>query len=258
MNYKDRYDIFICGGSQHFEKLRALLPRLHPFGRLHLASITLSERELSELSRHYDVLHHPRHDPDGYLNFNLFCIRDINRLAVAPHFIKLDADVTGREDWVEYVDGALREHPEAVLFGIKEGLARVNVRLKGPLVRRKLGREIRVTDGRKVIGGFYVGRTGFFKRHNRLMQLAHEFLFCFKDGRRIRPSPRPEDWVGDDAPPAGAFTLGGHFQDLQKIGNEDTLRSLVVHAARAADRMFVLDSNGRLSVPHGPGTHEEE
>lgn len=257
MSYKDRYDIFICGGSQHFEKLRALLPRLHPFGTLHLASITLTERELSELGRHYDVLHRPRHDADGYLNFNLFCIRDINRLATAPHFVKLDADVTAREDWVEYVDGALGEHPEAVLFGIKEGLARVNVQLAGPLVLRKLGREIRVADGRKVIGGFYVGQTAFFKRHDRLMRLAHELLFCFKDGRRIRPSPSPEEWAGEDAPHAGAFTLGGHFQDLHKIGNEDTLRSLVVHAAGAADRMLVLDSHARLSVPHGPGTHEE-
>ena len=255
MNYKDRYDIFICGGSQHFEKLRALLPKLHPFGRLHLASITLTKRELSELSRHYDALHRPRHDADGYLNFNLFCIRDINRLATAPHFIKLDADVTAREDWVEYVDESLSGHADAVLFGIKEGLARVNVQITGPLVRQKLGREIRVTGGRKVIGGFYVGQTAFFKRHDRLMQLAHEFLYCFRDGRRCRPSARPEEWSASPEPPAGSFTLGGHFQDLHKIGNEDTLRSLVVHAAGAADRMYVLDSAGRLSVPHGPGTH---
>ena len=255
MNYKDRYDIFICGGSQHFEKLRALLPKLHPFGRLHLASITLTKRELSELSRHYDALHRPRHDADGYLNFNLFCIRDINRLATAPHFIKLDADVTAREDWVEYVDESLSGHADAVLFGIKEGLARVNVQITGPLVRQKLGREIRVTGGRKVIGGFYVGQTAFFKRHDRLMQLAHEFLYCFRDGRRCRPSARPEEWPASPEPPAGSFTLGGHFQDLHKIGNEDTLRSLIVHAAGAADRMYVLDSAGRLSVPHGPGTH---
>ena len=255
MNYQDRYDIFICGGSQHFATLRALLPKLPPFGRRHLVSITLTERELSELSRHYDVLHRPRHDADGYLNFNLFCIRDINRLANAPHFIKLDADVTAREDWVEYVDESLSAHADAVLFGIKEGLARVNVQITGPLVRQKLGREISVSDGRKVIGGFYVGQTAFFKRHDRLMQLAHEFLYCFRDGRRCRPSARPEEWPETSEPPAGSFTLGGHFQDLHKIGNEDTLRSLVVHAAGAADRMHVLDPRGRISVPHGPGTH---
>jgi len=255
LSYKERYDIFICGGSQHFEQLKALLPKLHPFGRLHLASITLSERELSELSRHYDALHRPRHDADGYLNYNLFCIRDINRLATAPHFIKLDADVTAREDWVEYVDEGLRGQADAVLFGIKEGLARVSVQITGPLARQKLGGEIRVSDGRKVIGGFYVGQTAFFKRHDRLMQLAHEFLFCFRDGRRCRPSARPEEWPEAPEPPAGSFTLGGHFQDLHKIGNEDTLRSLVVHAVGAADRMYVLDSAGRLSVPHGPGTH---
>jgi hypothetical protein len=258
VDYKDRYDIFICGGSQHFETLQALLPRLYPFGRLHLVSITLTDREVSELSRYYDALHHPRHDVDGYLNFNLFCIRDINRLARAPHFIKLDADVSARENWVEYVDEGLRMHGDAVLFGIKEGLARVNVSLTGPLVRQKLGREIRVADGRKVIGGFYVGQTAFFKRHDRFMQLAHDFLFCFKDGKRCRPSPSPEAWTAQDEPPAGAFALAGHFQDLQKIGNEDTLRSLVVHAASAADRMFVLDCGGRISVPHGPGTHESD
>lgn len=255
LSYKDMYDIFICGGSQHFEKLRALLPKLRPFGRLHLASITLSERELSELRGCYDVLHRPRHERDGYLNFNLFCIRDLNRLATAPHFIKLDADVSAREDWVNYVDESLRAHPDAVLFGIKEGLARVNVQLAGPLVRRKLGGEISVSDGRKVIGGFYVGQTAFFKRHDRLMQLAHEFLYCFRDGRRCRPSARPEEWPEATELPAGSFTLGGHFQDLHKIGNEDTLRSLVVHAAGAAERMHILDSAGRLSVPHGPGTH---
>lgn len=255
MSYKNKYDIFICGGSQHFEQLKALLPRLYPFGRLHLASITLTDRELSELSRHYDTLHRPRYDADGYLNYNLFCIRDINRLAAAPHFIKLDADVAAREDWADYVDEGLKHHPEAVLFGIKEGLARVNVRITGPLVREKLGREISVTDGRKVIGGFYVGQTAFFKRHDRLMQLAHDFLFCFKDGKRRHASACPEAWADTAAPPAGAFALDGHFQDLQKIGNEDTLRSLVVHTAQAADRMFVLDSGGRISVPHGPGTH---
>jgi hypothetical protein len=254
---KDKFDIFICGGSRHFEKLRALLPKLHPFGRVHLASITLAERELSELAPHFDVLHRPRHDPDGYLNFNLFCIRDINRLAAAPHFIKLDADVWAREDWVEYVEEGLRQHADAVLFGIKEGLAKVNVSLTGPLVRRKLGREIRVSDGRKVIGGFYVGQTAFFKRHDRLMRLAHELLYCFADGRRARPSACPEEWAAEGDPPAGAFAVGGHFQDLHKIGNEDTLRSLVVHAAAAAEHMFVLDAAGRLDVPHGPGTHED-
>lgn len=253
MDYKSRYDIFICGGSEHYEMLRRLLPKLYPFGKLHLASITLSPREEEALRPHYDVLHRPRHDADGYLNFNLFCIRDINRLARAPHFVKLDADVTLQDRWIDYVDESLNERPDAVLFGIKEGLARIDVSLTGSLVREKLGGEIRVRDGRKVIGGFHVGQTAFFKSHDRFMQLTHEFLFCFKDGQRLRPSPRPEEWPGDDAPPAGALTLGGHYADLQKIGNEDTLRSLVVHALGAQDRLLVLDSGGRIYVPHGPG-----
>lgn len=259
MDYKDRYDIFICGGSQHFGRLKNLLPALYPFGTVHLVSITLSPREIVELNRHFDVLHTPRHDADGYLNFNLFCIRDINRLARAPHFIKLDADVTAREDWINYVDESLEQHPDAALFGIKEGLLKINVSLTGTLVREKLGREIRVSEGMKIIGGFFVGQTDFFRRHDRLMQLTHEFLFCFREGRRCRPSPRPEEWPEGDEPfaAAGSFALEGHTSDMHKIGNEDALRSLVVHAAGAADRMFVLDSGGRLSVPHGPGTHEE-
>jgi hypothetical protein len=256
VNHKDKYDIFICGGSQHFEKLKSLLPKLYPFGRLHLASITLTERELSELGRYYDVLHHPRHVADGYLNYNLFCIRDINRLATAPHFIKLDADVSVREDWIDYVDEALSAQPDAALFGIKEGLVRINFTLEGSLVREKLEREIHVHDGRKVIGGFYVGQTAFFKTHHRLMLLVHELVFCFKDGRRFRPSACPEEWTNqDESRPGAAFRLGGHFQDMQKIGNEDTLRSLIVHATGADGQMFVFDSGGRIRVPHGPGTH---
>lgn len=252
MNYKDRYDIFICGGSQHFAQLQALLPRLYPFGRLHLASITLTDAEAAALSRHYDVLHTPQHVADGYINFNLFCIRDINRLARAPHFIKLDADVTLRDDWVEYVDAGVRAHGQAVLFGIKEGLARVDVSLTGPLVRRRLGREICVAAGRKVIGGFYVGATAFFQQHDNFMQAIHELLYCFAEGQRHRVSPRPDLWCEEQAAGKDAFTVTGHVRDLQRIGNEDTLRSLVVHALGAGARLLVLDSGGKIQVPHGP------
>jgi len=251
-HYKDQYDIFICGGTQHFARLKTLLPQLYPFGRLHLASITLSAPEAAALSPYYDALHQPRHHPDGYLNFNLFCIREINNLARAPRFIKLDADVSLRDDWIEYVERAAREHAEAVLFGIKEGLAKVDVGLAGPLVRQMLGRDLRVANGRKVIGGFYVGETAFFQRHDRFMQIVHDLLYCFREGRRCRPSPRPDLWPAEEESGVAALTLTGHFRDLQRIGNEDTLRSLVVHAAGASDRLLVLDSQGKILVPHGP------
>ncbi|HYP28311.1 MAG TPA: hypothetical protein VE262_16470 [Blastocatellia bacterium] len=234
-NYKRKYDIFICGGSEHFGMLRELLPRLYPFGAINLASVTLSDSELEKLSPYVDAIHKPLHDPRGYLNFNLFCIRDINRLAKAPFFIKLDADVELRDGWIDYVERGIAAHGDAVLFGVKEGIARINIRLSGPLVQERLGRDVLVEDGRKVIGGFYVASTPFFKRHDRFMQTVHEFLY-----------------LGEGGAP-GAFELEGDYHDLRRIGNEDTLRSLVVHALGAGDRMFVLDSEGMIFVPHGPG-----
>lgn len=252
MNYKERYDIFICGGSQHFDQLKNLLPQLYPFGRLHLTSITLTEQQVAELSAGFDHLHTPNHDPDGYINFNLFCIRDINRLATAPHFIKLDADVTLREDWIEYVNNGLRKHGEAVLFGVREGLARVDIQIAGSLARKRFGREICIVGGKKVIGGFYIGSTAFFHRHDELMQNVHDLLYCFTDGKRHRPHPRPDLQSVDSDAMDQSFTLSGNIRDLQQIGNEDTLRSLVVHAAGQGDRLLVIDSEGRIQFPHGP------
>ena len=65
----------------------------------------------------------------------------------------------------------------------------------------------------------------------------------------------PEEWPEADGDGAGrqAFQLAGDYRNLQILGNEDTLRSLVVHALGAADRMVVLDSQDMISVPHGPG-----
>ena len=118
---KQKYDIFICGGALHYQCLRNLLPSVARFGNLHLASISLNTDELAHLSIYCDSIHHPRHDPDGYRNFNLFCTRDINRLARAPYFIKLDADVLLSEDWIDYVDGTIDREPDAVLFGPTPG-----------------------------------------------------------------------------------------------------------------------------------------
>ncbi len=214
MNYKEKYDIFICGASRHFSQLKTLLPQLYPYGRLHLGSSILSGAEVAELSQHCDYLHTPNYDQDGYVNFKLFCTREINRLARAPHFVKVDADVSLSENWIEYVDRGVHEHASAVLFGTKEGVARINLERTGSLVREKLGQEICVKDGRKVVGGFYVGETAFFQRHDQFMQRAYDLLYS---------DPRQS--------------------------SEDTLRSLVVHAVGAGDRLMILNSLGRIVIP---------
>ena len=250
-DYKSRYDIFICGGSQHVEGLNNLLPRLYPFGRLHLGSITLTESQQEDLRSYYDVLHEPRHDAEGYINYNLFCIRDINRLARGAYFIKLDADVAIRDDWIEYVEETVAAHPEVVLFGPVQGDSPVDVDLSGIVVRRALGRDIRVVEGKKVTGGFYVGKTSFFRRHDAVMQTIHTFLYGVKKGWSYQsvnrwslsgawPSAQPQ------AEPLVAFK-GESCCHLHKIGDEDTMRSLAVHAVQASDRMVVLDSAGRVA-----------
>lgn len=225
-DYKRQFDVFVCGGSQHVEMLKPLLGRLRPFGTVHLGSSFLSEADLAELRGLYDVLHTPLHSPDGYHNFELFAIRDINRLARAPHFIKLDADIFVGPDWIEYVEACIAARPGAVLFGPRRGNVDINCEITGESARRLLGREVRVRGAPKVIGGFYVGLTSFFKRHGRFMNLVHELL------RRGRGG----------GPPAPVGT-GQKFR-----GNEDTLRSLVVHALGAGDRLHVFDSGGRVLI----------
>ena len=254
-DYKKKYDIFIAGGSQHLEGLNTLLPKLYPFGRIHLSSITLTELELQQLRPYYDVVHTPRHHLDGYLNFNLFCIRDINRLARGSYFIKLDADVQIRDDWVDYVDKAVEEHPYAVLFGPHQGKKTIDLNLSGPRVRSTLGRDLRVVEGKKVIGGFYVGKTSFFRQHDAVMQAIHELLYCFDPDLRFHPGPYGEIKLKararkaeDPATDTPVMFKGQSVYDLRKIGDEDTMRCLAVHAVQASDRMVVLDSAGRIQI----------
>lgn len=222
--YKDQFDVFVCGGSQHVPLLQLLLRTLQPYGTIHLASSFFTTEELRQLQGLYDVLHEPKHSDDGYANFELFSIRDINRLARAPHFIKLDADVHLEPDWIRYVEEALEAHPDAVLFGPRRGNVAINFEISGIPVRQRLNRDLIVRDGCKVIGGFYVGQTAFFKTHQTFMRILHEFL-----------------WY-----PNGAIKVVGQGPNFR--GNEDTLRSLVVHAAGAGDRLHVVDSKGRIKI----------
>ena len=245
-DYKKQFDVFICGGSQHVPMLKTLLGKLQPYGKVHLASSFLSAADLHQLRGLYDVLHTPQHSPDGYCNFELFSIRDINRLATAPYFVKLDADVQIEPDWIEYVEECIAAYPDAVLFGPRKGDNNITFEISGALVRQLLQQDICVTNARKVTGGFYVGKNSFFKEHKRFMDIVHEFLWCYNDGVRYRPSLNPEYWPPDGAANLEPITVIGRSANFQ--GNEDTLRNLVVHAVGAGDRLHVLDSQGRVQV----------
>jgi len=241
-----RFDIFICGGSQHVAMLRPLLAKLQPFGRVHLASCFLSGDDLEQLHGLYDVLHEPRHSENGYHNFELFSIRDMHRLATAPYFVKLDADIELADDWIAYVDDCIAARSDAVLFGPRKGNSDVTLELSGGLVRDLLGHDVRVARGPKIIGGFYVGKTEFFRQHARFMEVAHELLWCFRDGERVRPSPYPQHWPA--RPARKTMHAGGNVETFRTIGNEDTLRSLLVHAVGASDRLHVFDSRGKVRI----------
>jgi len=245
-DYKQLFDVFICGGSQHVRMLKSLLGKLQPYGRVHLASSFLSDSDLDQLQGLYDVLHTPQHSLDGYHNFELFSIRDINRLATAPYFVKLDADIHIEPDWIEYVEETIAAHPDAVLFGPRKGNIDISFQISGALVRQLLEQDILVSNGHKVIGGFYVGQTSFFKRHKRFMDILHELMWCYKDGVRYRPSLNPHYWLQEGSVGHEPITVIGSSANFQ--GNEDTLRSLLVHAVGAGDRLHVFDSHGRVRI----------
>ena len=230
---KQRFDIFICGGSQHVTMLEPLLERLLPYGTVHLASSFLSEDDIGRLDGRYDVLHRPTHSLDGYANFELFCIKDLYRLAAAPYFIKLDADVTIADDWIEYVEACIADHPDAVLMGPWKGDVDIDVELSGAPIRRQLRRDVRVTGGLKVIGGFCVARTAFFKAQIALLDVIHEGVLSSWRGEATRRDP---------------ITVRGRVGKRGSPCSEDTLRSLVVHAVDASDRLRIIDSGGRICL----------
>ncbi len=245
-DYKQLFDIFISGGSQHMSMLAPLLRILRPFGKVHLASSFLSAADVEQLRDLYDVLHAPQHSSDGYHNFELFSIRDINRLATAPYFVKLDADIHLAPDWIEYVEECISDHPDAVLFGPRKGNVDLCYQISGELVRQVLSRDICVAKADKVTGGFYVGQTAFFKEHWRFMNVVHELMWCYKDGVRFRPTLNPGYWPADGHASRERITLVGRLSKFQ--GNEDVLRSLVVHAVGAGDRLHIFDSRGRVRI----------
>jgi hypothetical protein len=246
--YAIDFDIFVSGASEHLCWLRANLPRLCPFGRVHLTSSFMTDDEIRTLDGTYHRLHRPTYHYNGYENYKLFCALDMHRLAGAPHFIKLDADIRISTDWIRYVHDALQQHPDTVLFGPRRGLFNIHADLTGPLVQEKLGREIRVANGLKIIGGFYVGSTQFFQRHDRFMRTLLEFLYCFRDGNRIRPTLSPDIWGAEEE---RVYDFSAH--KLPSLAfpeslSEDTLRSLVVHALDESEHLRVVDAGHRILI----------
>jgi hypothetical protein len=246
---REKYDIFISSGATHFADLKRLLPLLSPHGTVHLASTGLSGAQLAEVEAEVDVLSVPRHDSDPYENFKLFCIRDINRMAKAPWFIKLDTDVRLSDDWIEYVEECLAERPDAVFFGPHAGSNRIEYDISGPLVRRKLGADVRVRNGIKVNGSFYVARTAFFREHDHTMQVLHDLVYAFCDGRRIRRSHLGDEALERGLGEEGLVRMRGVCALRQGKASEDNLRSLAVHVVGASQHVFVRDAAGRIFLP---------
>lgn len=242
------FDIVICSGGAHVSRLKRLLPRVAPFGTVHLASSYLHPADFEELRPWVDVLHEPRYDPDGYQNFRLFCIRDVNRIGEEPYFIKLDTDVEVADDWIDYVEESLATHPEAVLIGTHEGTNKIDYDISGSLVRRKLGGDLRVRDALKVNGSFYVGKASFFREHDPTMQTLHDLIYAFKDGRRVRPrhiGPDPEELSSIQ----DAVNLRGVCSLRAGTVSEDNVRCLTAHLVGAGKRLHVLDPGNRVRVP---------
>jgi hypothetical protein len=208
-----RYDIFISSGVRQFEDLRALLPDLRPHGALHVCSSFLDEKQLAALAPLVDHVHQPRHSDDPYM------------------------------------DECLSDRPDAVLFGTHAGTNRVDYDISGPLVRRRLGADVRVKNGLKINGSFYVCNTSFFREHDLTLQLLHDFVYAFENGRRVRASHLQEDGIETDLPPEDLVRLRGRCSLRQGQAIEDTIRSLAVHQLGAADRMFVRHAGGRMSLP---------
>jgi hypothetical protein len=246
---RDNIDIFINGGSQHLPRLKTLLPRMHPFGRVHLGSAFLTDAEIADLGPHCDFVHKPNHAPGwDYLTHILHCTRDLNTLATGKWFIKTDADTKLSEDWFEYVEEGVAKHPDAVMFGVRRDPHMFDVTVTGELARRRLGADIRIEGGRRMCGAFYVCNTTFFKKHDGTHQDIHDILWCHsKKGKRTRPSPCPDRCLpGDDElrlcevrGPKGLFRWGFG-------GSEDTARSILVHFKGAEGRMHFLSSGGRI------------
>lgn len=243
MHDSPKFDIFVSSGRLNFPDLRRLLPQLHSHGRVHVFSSFLSDRQIEGIRPRVHMAHQPVYDKNGYDNFNIACTKDINRLASAPYFIKLDTDVNLEEGWMDYVEECMVDYPDAVLFGPEKGRHDINIEINGTAAREALGREVQVERGLKIAGSFYVGQTTFWKKHDHTMQALIGVLYprYSLNSRRNRHGQGD----GDSACEVNVVADGSLGAGKYK---EDILRSLTVHVAGASDRLKVIDSKGRISV----------
>jgi len=237
MSYKERYDIFITGHSRDFGRIRSMLPVMRPFGTVHLASSFFTEEELVELAPLCDMVHRPMHHPEnGYRNFSRFCIRDIDRIATAPWVVKVDADTELSDDWIRYVDEAVRDNPDAVLIGPGIDPELIDVSIFGPKAAERLGGHLDVRGKPKIVGGFYISRSSFFKAHYEVMQAIHELA-----GERN----------------GGCVTVSGfNYRDSEDHARNMTAYFLGAGVVHAETELVSLA--GRTSVHDIRHLHEEE
>ena len=134
-------------------------------------------------------------------------------------------------------------HPHAVLMGPWKGDVDIDVELSGAPIRRHLHRDVRVKGGLKVIGGFCVGKTSFFKERIGLLDVIHEGVLASGRGGASGLEEPP----GTRAP-AEPIRLRGRVGKRGSPCSEDTLRSFLVHAVGASDQLHVIESRGRIRL----------
>ncbi|MDJ0851591.1 MAG: hypothetical protein QNK04_24720 [Myxococcota bacterium] len=241
-------DIFVASGASQYERLRALLPRLRPHGRLHVVSSFLGAAQLAALAGEVDALHQPRHSENAYGNFVLFFIRDAHRLATSRYLLKIDTDVELAPDWFDYVEESLAAHPQAVLVGSHAGTNQVDYDISGALVRQRLGRDVRVR-GMKANGSFCLVDLDFFRRYDRTFQDLHDFIFAFHDGRRARRSHLDDPGAEEPGPDGDLVRLRGVCANRQGTASYDNLLSLTAHFLGAGNQVIVRQPGNRIQLP---------
>ena len=244
-----KYDIFISGADKHISKLQKLMPRLKNCGTVHLVSSFLSSESIIKLQGLFDVIHEPLLSDDGYTNFKLFNLLEIDQFISQPWFIKIDADVELCKDWLTYVNETIREQPELVLFGPRKGMRPLTWEISGESVRAVFDQNILVLGEVKVAGGFYCGKSSFFQRNKKKLRVLTEFIYCFKDENKIRPTPVLDEifqYTKLD------FELGSVCQHRQGKLSEDNLKNLIVRVSGGDDVIKVIPDK-RVIVPGASG-----
>ena len=225
-------DIFITSGRGQFDALQSLLPRLTPHGRVHLFSSYLTPEQIHSIEKSVHAVHRPTYHERGYKNFRMACNRDINRLARGPYFVKLDTDVTLASTWTSYISQVIRDSPELVLFGPRGGKNMLNVELNGPVIRSLFGKDVSLKNAQKVAGGFYVGKTSFWKEHDEVIQ---KFVAMNADENR----PPPEQL---------ANSAHQEYVPWEKE-SDDKMRSTLAHLLGPDHGVAVIPSKGLILVP---------